>query len=327
MGIKHIILSGNQICPEPYQHGTVIIGNFDGIHNGHGAVIRLKDTLPRPHVMLSFTPHPFHYFNPNTPSTQLSSIAQKLTWLEAYNIDALIELEFNEALATTSAGDFAQKILKDIFKASAVITGDDFHFGKGRVGDCEMLKKYDAQGLFTYRNADAQIDRQGMRFSSTAVRDALKLGDMKRAHSILGRAYQICGTVIEGEKIGRNLGFPTANIDIAPYFPPLYGVYAITAALSGTSADANTGADGQTYQGVANFGIRPVLGNKDPLLECYLFDFDSDIYGKQLTVNFWHCLRAEQNFATLELLKQQISKDVEQAKEFFTHDFTEAHND
>ena len=146
MGVKHIILKGNQTCPEPYQNGTVIIGNFDGIHNGHRAVIRLKDTLPRPHVMLSFTPHPFHYFNPTTTPNQLSSMTQKLTWLEAYNIDALIELEFNEALATTSAGDFAQKILKDNFKASAVITGDDFRFGKGRVGDCEMLKNITRRG-------------------------------------------------------------------------------------------------------------------------------------------------------------------------------------
>ncbi len=307
-------LNHTESLPEKYRGGTVIIGNFDGIHRGHAGVIALAKNCPHPHLLLSFSPHPIVFFQPQNTHYQLSNAWQKTYWLESLGIDALIELKFEQALAETSADDFITKILIQNLAAHTVITGDDFHFGKNRTGNAETLRKYAKKQAFHYIEAQAQNNQQGVRFSSSAVRQALKQGKMKVANHILGRPYQISGMVIAGEKIGRTLGFPTANINPGIYFPPPYGVYAISAKHPDT---------GKILPGVANFGTRPVLGGKKPMLESYFFDFHDDLYRKYMAINLWYFLRAEVNFATLDLLKIQIAKDCLQAKQALAdQDFT-----
>ena len=295
---------------QQHQHGTVIIGNFDGLHHGHIALIEhVKNTAncPKPHIILSFSPHPIRFFAPNKPPFQLSNDTQKATILEGLRIDALALLNFDQLCANMSAQDFLQKILQDGFQAKAIVTGDDFHFGKDRSGDVAMLQTTAQQGMFDYHMVDEQTTQNGQRITSTLIRQAIQAGQMDTAYQLLSRPYQITGTIIKGQQLGRSLNMPTANIAPHDFCQPAFGVYAVTACING---------DPTNYNAVASFGTRPAVGGVEPLLEVHLFDFDADIYGKYIAVDFWHFLRAETNFDSLDALQVQMHNDCQQAKDF-----------
>ncbi len=295
---------------QDYQDGTLIIGNFDGVHRGHSALIKHmaenEDLFPRPHLVFSFQPHPMAFFKPEQPQFQLTSPEQKLAILSGLDIDGLILMTFNQECASLTPEEFIKTITCDMFRTKAIITGDDFHFGKGRAGNCETLQKASMEYGFYYHRMQEQSDPKGQRFTSTMVRDAIKQGDMARACDLMGRPYQITGEVIKGEQLGRQLNMPTANILPESYCRPAYGIYVVTAQF----------AD-KYYQAIANFGTRPAVGGTYPLLEVHLFDFDDDLYGQNLSINFWHLLRAECDFPSLEALKTQMHQDCADAKQYF----------
>ncbi len=294
-----------------WHHGTVLIGNFDGLHQGHQALFRFikQQDLPKPHLLLSFTPHPVQFFKPELPFFKLTSLAQKLSLLTQYNIDALLLMAFNQQCASLEPDEFISNILSDMLQAKAVITGDDFHFGKKRAGNQATLQQASKQYGFDYYMVGAQINENQQRFASRAIRNAIMQGDVALARNMLGRAYNISGEVIQGEQLGRTLNMPTANILPNDYCPPAYGVYAVT---------ANLKDDDRQYQAVASFGTRPTVGGKIPLLEVHLIDFAGNLYGKHLSVDFHHYLRAEENFSCLETLKSQMQQDLSDAKTYFT---------
>ncbi len=300
-----------------WHHGTVLIGNFDGLHKGHQALFDAikQQNYPKPYLLLSFTPHPVQFFKPDVPFYTLASLDQKLSLLTQYNIDALLLMEFSQQCASLTPDAFIDNILCNMLQAKAVITGDDFHFGKKRAGNSATLQQASKQYGFDYYMVSAQINEQKQRFASRAIRNAIMQGDVALARNMLGRAYNISGEVIQGEQLGRTLNMPTANILPNDYCPPAYGIYAVTTKIAG---------DDRQYEAVASFGTRPTVGGKLPLLEVHLMDFTGDIYGKHLGVDFYHYLRAEENFSCLETLKSQMQQDLIDAKTYFTKSYIKA---
>ncbi|MCH9845212.1 MAG: bifunctional riboflavin kinase/FAD synthetase [Alphaproteobacteria bacterium] len=296
---------------QDWHHGTVLIGNFDGLHKGHQALFDAikQQNFPKPYLLLSFTPHPVQFFKPELPFFKLTSLAQKLSLLTQYNIDALLLMAFNQQCASLTPDEFISNILSDMLQAKAVITGDDFHFGKKRAGNQATLQQASKHYGFSYYMVGAQTGEDKQRFASRAIRNAIMQGDVALARNMLGRAYNISGEVIQGEQLGRTLNMPTANILPNDYCPPAYGIYAVTAKIAG---------DDTQYQAVSSFGTRPTVGGKIPLLEVHLIDFAGDIYGKHLSVDFHHYLRAEVNFPCLETLQSQMQQDLSDAKTYFT---------
>ena len=290
---------------------VLTIGNFDGVHLGHRALLeRLTDAAKHENLtptVLTFEPHPREYFAPDSAPARLSTLREKLEMIADAGVEMAYVGHFNARFAALSAEEFIERILVGCLRVKHLIIGDDFCFGAGRRGDFEMLKqsgdhfgfKVDAMGCVTLR---------GERASSSAVRDALAGGRMEHAARLLGRPYSIDGRVVHGEKMGRQLGFATANIRIKHDKPPLTGVFAV---------EVHGLADGP-HRGVANLGIRPSANQvARPLLEVHLFDFSRDIYGAHLNVRFVHKIRDEARFPNLEALKAQIALDAESAKNHF----------
>ena len=295
---------------ERHRGCVVTIGNFDGVHLGHQAVIRqlngLAVKLDLPAVVMIFEPQPLEFFSPGKAPPRLSSFREKVVWLREHGIDRVICLHFHRALAELSARDFVQRLLVGQIGAKYVIVGDDFRFGKGRTGDLTLLQDMGRDLGFDAVSTETLMGN-GERVSSSHIRALLAQGEMDIAGKLLGRPYSMIGRVIHGDKRGRHLGFPTANIAIKRSKPPMLGVYAVQV----------EGLHEVVYNGVANIGTRPVFQGKQVLLEVHMLDFDGEIYGKHLQVNFLKRLRSEQKFDSIELLTDQIGEDVRDARSFF----------
>lgn len=296
---------------------AVTIGNFDGLHRGHQAMLaRLKEEAGKRGLqscVLTFEPHPREFFSPVNAPARLSSLREKSELIRAAGIDRLHVCRFNQRFSALSPSEFIQSVLVNTLRAQWVLVGDDFRFGAKRAGDFALLKQaglehgFDAEFLPT-------VHVNGGRSSSTAVREALAAGDMEGAAALLGRPYSISGRVIHGDKLGRQIGFPTANIQLQHNRPPLSGIFVVEV----------QGLDGPPRQGVASLGTRPTVhANGRPTLEVFIFDFNGELYGRRLHVDFLKKLRNEEKYPTLDALIAQIKRDVQHAKDFFERRDTE----
>lgn len=304
------IIRGFYNLPSSPAGCVATIGNFDGVHLGHQAVLNqlaMKgDTLGLSAVVIMFEPQPNEFFAPDKAPARLSRFREKIEALRCYSIQQLCVLRFNKKLAEMTAQDFIQQLIVEGLNVRYLVVGDDFRFGKDRLGDFAMLQQAGERHGFQVVNMHTfAVDN--MRVSSTRIRQALKAGDLLLAEKLLGRPYRMSGRVAHGDKRGRTMGFPTANIHLRRCKVPLSGVYVVQL----------FGVDGEPIQGVANVGVRPTVGAEKALLEVHLFDFDRDIYGEHVQVHFLHKLRNEQKFSGLEALVKQIEQDCEQAKLYF----------
>lgn len=299
------------------QSGCVAtIGNFDGVHLGHQAVIgQLAEKaaeLCLPTTLITFEPQPMEYFRPQQAPARLTRLREKLQALRRFSVDRVLCLPFNRRLAEMPAETFIDSVLVDGLAVKYLVVGDDFRFGKDRRGDFAMLQQAGAQVGFQVVNMHTfAIDNQ--RVSSTRIRDALSRGDFNEAERLLGRPYRMSGRVAHGEKLGRQLGYPTANIHVHRRATPLQGIFVVEV----------FGLEGEPLAGVASLGTRPTVDGKKVILEVYIFDFDRDIYGRHLQISFLHKLRDEAKFTTLEALTRQIAMDVTDARDWFAQQHRE----
>lgn len=295
----------------PVPTSTVLtIGNFDGVHLGHVALLeRLVQSAKRLNLspaVLTFEPHPREFFAPGSAPARLTILREKLELLAASGVETTMICRFNAPFAALSAEEFIDQVLLRGLKARHLIIGDDFCFGQGRRGNFALLEDVGRRSGFSVE-AMGTVVVDGERVSSSAVREALTLGDMARAARLLGRPYIIDGRVVHGDKLGRKLGFNTANIHIRHNPVPMTGVFAVEV----------DGLGEHPLPGVANLGVRPTVGGTRPLLEVHLFDFNRVIYGAHLTVRFLLKLRAERKFPDFDALKAQIARDAEAARDYF----------
>ena len=281
----------------------VTIGNFDGVHLGHQAIIRQAMSQALPSVIMTFEPLPREYFHPETAPARLSSLREKAIALQQLGIENLLCLPFRRALADLDAQAFVRQILVDGLHARQVLVGHDFRFGRARQGDPDMLEQLGRHHGFTV-TVMPPVCLDGQRVSSTGLRACLAAGDLAQARRELGRPYGICGRVIHGDKRGRQIGFPTANISLRGRKPVMTGVFAVIAER----------ADGSRLPAVANLGTRPTVNGAAPLLEVHILDHNPDLYGERLFVHFLARIREERRFASLDELRQQIGLDVEQGR-------------
>jgi len=287
---------------------ALTIGNFDGVHRGHQAMLaRLIDAaedLGLPPAVMTFEPHPREFFAPAGAPPRLSTLRAKLDLFRAYGVAITYVARFNARLASLTAGEFVTDVLENGVNAHWVLVGDDFRFGRGRQGDLALLRAT-ARGFSV--EAMRTVEVAGERASSTAVRNALATGDLARAAALLGRNYAISGHVGHGDKRGRGLGFPTANIALRRT-PPLTGIFTVRV----------HGLPGGPRTGVASVGVRPtVKTDGKPLLEVFMLDFNETIYGRRITVEFLHKLRDEARFPDVDTLVRQMGRDVADAREYF----------
>lgn len=298
---------------EGRHRGAVIaLGNFDGVHVGHRAVLDLARQLAgeceaQLGVAL-FEPHPRRYFAPEARAFRLMSPGRRDAMLDSLGIDQLHVLNFDAAMAKMSPESFVQTVLADGLGIAGVVTGADFHFGAGRTGSTvELAQLCEAQGI---KCAFAELEGNGSdKVSSTRIRQAIHDGDMRAAAELLGSRWTVDGVVVQGNQRGRTIGFPTANLDLGDYVRPAYGVYAVRAGIDG---------EGATRPAVANIGKRPTVDGETELLEVHLLDFEGDLYGRELAVEFHDHLRPERRFDGLDALKAQIALDAARAREVLT---------
>ena len=302
------VIRGWRDLPAAQKGAAAAIGALDGVHRGHQAVIasarEAAQRLDAPLAVVSFDPHPRHWFQPDAAPFRLMTPDQMAHALEDLGVDRLYLLPFDAEMAAMTDAEFARVVLSDGLGLQHVAVGFDFTFGKGRSGSPEALKAYGQTLGFSVSVTDRIDDPHGLKLSSSAVREALKAGDMDRAAAILGRPFAIAGEVVHGEKRGRTIGVPTANINMGDYMRPAYGVYATRTRL----------ADGRVIDGVANLGIRPMFEIETPLLEVWLFDFSEQLYGQTVETELVALLRGEMNFDGLDALKIQIDADAAAAK-------------
>ncbi|MCK0129845.1 bifunctional riboflavin kinase/FAD synthetase [Erythrobacter sp. F6033] len=289
--------------------GAVIaLGNFDGFHSGHQAVageaIKWAQDEGRPSIIATFDPHPVRHFKPDVPPFRLTTLEQRQELYLAAGATAMLVFHFDKELATTSAEDFITEILIKRFGAFGVVTGGDFTFGQGAKGNVDLLRTFGGELGLDSRVVEA-VEGQGDIVSSSRVREALREGDPQLATELLTRPFAIRGIVEHGDKNGRKLGYPTANIAIDTYLRPKYGVYAVTGKILST---------GEELKGAANIGIRPQFEPPKELLEPYFFDFSGDLYGQEIEVAFHHFLRGEAKFDSLDALMEQMERDCLEAK-------------
>lgn len=300
---------------EACRNGVVVIGNFDGVHKGHQAVLeqarqKAKSLGNVPVTVLVFDPHPRQYFAPHAPSLRLTRLLTRAELIERYGGEHTVALTFNKDMASMSPDAFIEDIIITALGAKAVCVGHDFHFGKNRAGTPDMLKTYGIERGFEVIILDAVTPAEaGARpYSSTAIRECLTRGEIKHATKLLGHSWRLENIISQGDERGRTINFPTANLHLEDYHLPLFGVYAVR-------ADFKTGEfAGKQFDGVANLGIRPSFDTEAPRLEVHLFDFDAMVYGEMLSVALIDFIRPEQKFDTLDALKTQIAKDAESAK-------------
>lgn len=290
--------------PDRLRGAAVAIGAFDGVHRGHQAVIAearaAADRLGAPLGVVSFDPHPRRWFQPEAAPFRLMTTDQMARALAPLGVDRLYLLPFDAAMAAMSDEAFAREVLGDGLGIQHAAVGFDFTYGKGRTGSPEGLRRHGETLGFTVTVVDRIDDPDGLKLSSSGVREALKAGDMARAAAILGRPFAIAGEVVHGDKRGRTIGVPTANVPMGDYMRPAYGVYATRTRLP----------DGRVIDGVANLGIRPMYAIETPLLEVWLFDFNADLYGQTIETELIALLRGELKFDGLDALKVQIASDA-----------------
>lgn len=306
------VIRGTYNCRQQHQNGVLTIGNFDGLHLGHQKILQqLRDqakALDTHCALMTLEPLPREYFARGKPTApRLMSRSEKMRALvntdAAIRPDYLIFMHFNQSLASMSADDFIEKVLVNKLKIKAIIIGDDFRFGCDRKGDFALLKQHGNKHGFSVQKMDSHLI-DDIRVSSSLIREALQNNQLVDADKMLGRAYTICGHVNHGDKRGRTIGFPTANILLQRTETPLSGVYSVT-------------MHSQKYgdvAGIANLGRRPTVKGERVQLEVHLFDFEQSLYGEHVCVSFQHKIRDEMRFESFDDLKQQIKTDCEQAK-------------
>jgi riboflavin kinase/FMN adenylyltransferase len=292
------------------QSTVVTIGNFDGLHLGHQSLIEHCKSVAggkHPVAVVSFEPLPQTWFRPEAAPARLMSVRQKLEYLADAAIDLTWLMRFNQLLAAMSAEDFVRLVLIETLAATHVVVGEDFRYGAGRRGDIDSLRRAGIKSGFDL-SAVPMLDVDGQRASSSNIRSCLACGDLEQASQLLGRPYRMAGRVIRGRQLGRELGYPAANIRLAALPSPLMGVFAIRVGLG----------DGEWRDGVANLGTRPAVGGEGMLLEAHVFDFDGDLYGRRLEVEFVKKLRDETNFEDIDDLVVQMHEDERQARNCLT---------
>ncbi|WP_432201628.1 bifunctional riboflavin kinase/FAD synthetase [Erythrobacter sp. W53] len=301
-------LDHREVTPDPLRGAIIALGNFDGFHLGHQAVaneaIEWARAEGRPSIIATFDPHPVRFFRPDTPPFRLTTLEQRQEHYLAAGATAMLVFHFDGELSGTSAEDFITKVLIERLGAHGVVTGEDFSFGKGAKGNVDLLKGFGAEIGLQSRTVGAVIDGDAA-ISSSRVREALREGDPQEAARLLTRPFAVRGIVEHGDKNGRKLGYPTANLNLESYLRPRYGVYAVTGRVLAT---------GQELMGAANVGIRPQFEPPKELLEPYFFDFSGDLYGQEIEVAFHHFLRGEAKFDSLDELTAQMEKDCEEAR-------------
>jgi len=303
--MQRVTLAGG--IPEALRGSIVALGNFDGFHLGHQAVVRRAIDRAfherRPAVVATFDPHPVIFFRPDVPPFRLTTLDQRQALFDHAGADAMLVFEFGAALASMDAEAFVAEVLVGQIGAAGVITGDDFSFGKGRTGDPALLRALgERHGLAA--EAVPQVLLEGQRISSGRIREALVGGDTGTATHMLSRDFAIEGVVQRGDARGRELGFPTANVTLGDYQRPRYGVYAVRVTLD----------DGTEHPGVANLGVRPTFQPPQELLEAYLFGFEGDLYGRRIEVALHAYIREERKFGDLDGLVAQMREDEAAAR-------------
>ena len=300
--------------PEGLRGAAIALGNFDGVHLGHQRVIAAAAEAARrigaPLGVVSFDPHPRLYFQPDAEPFHVMTIAQQARALDALGVERFYLLTFGAGLASMSDEDFAREVLAEGLGARWVAAGFDVTYGKGRTGGPAELKAQGERFGFGVSIVERIDDEGGKKLSSTAVRDALHEGRPEKAAAILGRPFAIEGEVIHGDKRGREIGVPTANVRLGDYVRPKYGIYAVRVRLP----------DGRRLDGVANLGVRPMFETPEPLLEVWLFDFEGDLYGQVIETELVAYLRPEMKFDGLDALKAQIDEDAAQARAVLSAD-------
>lgn len=310
------VIRGWKALPAGDRGAAVAMGNFDGVHRGHQRVIALAAgaaaELRVPLGVITFDPHPRVYFRPGEPAFRLMKTDQQARALEALGVDILYVLPLEPELADMTDREFATRVLHEGLGARHVAVGFDNSFGKGRTGTPETMRAYGRELGFGVSVAEPAADVAGHKFSSTAVRDALREGRPEDAAAILGRPFAVEGVVQRGRQLGRKLGFPTANVALDDYVAPRFGVYATRTRLP----------DGREIPGVANIGVNPTVdGVTAPLLEVWLFDFDEDLYDQVIETDLLHFLRPEQKFDSLEAMTAQVMADAQAARNLLMPDF------
>ena len=300
-------LTHDQPFPDSLRGAIIALGNFDGFHLGHQAVVgravQWGAHERRPVIVATFDPHPVRHFKPDTPPFRLTTLDQRERMFAAAGADAMLVFNFGHELANTTAEDFVTTLLAGKFGAAGVVTGEDFTFGKGRGGNAAVLKELGAvHGIAAEAVAPVLLD--GGRISSGRIREALQAGDPGTAIHQLTRPFAVEGKIIHGDGRGKELGWPTANMELGNYLRPKYGIYAVRVHLD----------DGSEHDGVASLGVRPMFDPPQELLEAVLFDFDDDLYGRTIEVALHHYLRPEAKFDSVEALMAQMDQDAAEAR-------------
>ena len=299
-------LTLDQPIPQALRGAVLALGNFDGFHLGHQAVVGravARGTHERrPVIIATFDPHPVRHFKPDAAPFRLTTLDQRQRMFAAAGADAMLVFKFDGALASTTAEDFVSELLASRIGASAVVTGDDFTFGARRGGNAVVLRELGAaHGIAAETVAPVLLNGEAV--SSSRIREALKAGDPGSATRLLTRPFAIEGVVVHGDKRGRELGWPTANVELGSYQRPAYGVYAVRVRLD----------DASEHDGVANLGVRPMFDPPRELLETVLFDWDGDLYGRTIEVALHHYIRPEMTFAGMDALKVRMDHDSAEA--------------
>jgi riboflavin kinase/FMN adenylyltransferase len=300
-------LDGGSAVPSHLAGGIVALGNFDGFHLGHQAVVgravARARAAGRPALVATFDPHPVRFFRPDSPPFRLTTLDQRERLFAAAGVDAMVVFHFDGALAALTAEQFVRERLVAALQVGGVVTGEDFTFGKAKGGNVATLAAFGAQLGFEAETVGA-VTLDGEPVSSTRIRAALKTGDPRTAARLLTRPFAIEGVVQHGDKLGRTIGYPTANVDMGKYLRPAYGIYAVRGRL----------ADGRVVPGAANLGIRPTFDPPKELLEPYFFDFSGDLYGQVIEVELIEYLRPEAKFDSLDALMVQMDRDCARAR-------------
>jgi riboflavin kinase/FMN adenylyltransferase len=304
-----IRLDSRTPVPEHLRGAILALGNFDGFHRGHQAVvgeaIRRAREQGRPAIVATFDPHPVRFFDPTAEPFRLTTLDQREELFAAAGADAMLVIRFDADVAGMSAQSWVEDGLHGHLGAAGVVTGEDFTFGKGRTGNPQVLRELGAPLGMEAVTVGPVHDGHGP-ISSSRIREALKAGDCEAASTLLTRPFAIRGTVQHGDKVGRTIGFPTANLALDTYLRPRFGVYAVTGRVIGQD---------RILQGAANIGVRPQFDPPKELLEPHFFDFSGDLYGQEIEVAFHHFLRPEGKFASLDELVAQMNKDCDRARQ------------
>ena len=301
------LIRGMHNLRERHRGCVATIGNYDGVHRGHQhmiAAVRVRaDALGVPAVVITFEPTPREFFAGPAAPSRLTRLREKLQALALYGVDRVVVLRFDRRMQGMGADEFVQRLLVDGLGVRHMVVGHDFHFARRREGTIETLRTAGAANGFTVEEV-GQFLLEGERVSSSLVREALNRGDLERATRLLGRPYRMAGRVRLGKRLGRTLGYPTANLALQRKVVPLWGIFAVRVSGAGLAG----------YPAVSSLGTRPTVNGTDPLLEVHLFDFDGDLYGQHLDVDFVARLRDEQKFESLDALVAQMHRDAAAAR-------------